>query len=146
MTPSCKSPFESDERICISYFGFFFFFFFSLSVSNPWYWSKGSDPVKTILFSQDPFIWRKLVWIEVSLTSPSYHGLPWATAEPNFLHFLVKLGKPFAPKQNVGSARRVTRSSSYPVQLKTWSRRDDQSTPERCCWLGWRGHLFFIYT
>ena len=80
------------------------------------------------------------------LTSPSYHGLPWATAEPNFLHFLVKLGKPFTPKQKAGSARRVTRSPSYPVQLKTWSRRDDQNMPERCCWLGLRGQLSFLYT
>ena len=50
---------------------------------------------------------------------PSYHGLPWATAEPNFLHLLVKLGKPFTPKTKGWLGHPPTRSNLKPGQGET---------------------------
>ena len=50
---------------------------------------------------------------------PSYHGLLWATAEPNFLHLLVKLGKPFTPKTKGWLGHPRTRSNLKPGQGET---------------------------
>ena len=50
---------------------------------------------------------------------PSYHGLLWATAEPNFLHLLVKLGKPFTPKTKGWLGHPPTRSNLKPGQGET---------------------------
>ena len=60
---------------------------------------------------------------------PSYHGLLWATAEPNFLHLLVKLSKPFTPKN-----KRLARLEGWPGHHPTRSNlKPGQGETIRAC-------------